>query len=213
MKKSIKIFLSLAILFFSFQVNAQFRFGVLAGNNFSDMATIDKGFSIKTMKKSFHIGGIIEYQISKLSESFSAESGLVLNWKGTKIRSNESLGSSITTTISPIYLEVPVNAIYIVDFGTSKLQLFAGPYLGYMIGGKIKTEFSPFSQNDTSESLHGIKSLDFGVNIGAGIKMDDILVRLQYGYGLTNLESGGSGTNEIKNRDISISIGCMLPEK
>lgn len=186
------------VLIFSFHANAQFRFGFRAGNNFSDMATNDKGFSTKTMKKSLNIGAIVEYQISKLSESFSAESGLVLNGKGAKFKFHETLGSSNTTTLSPIYLEVPVNAIYIVDFGTSKLQFLTGLYLGYIIGGKIKS---------------GIKPLDFGLNFGAGMKMDDIIVRLQYGFGLTNLDSGGTSPNEIKNRVISISIGCMLPEK
>jgi hypothetical protein len=108
-----------------------------------------------------------------------------------------------TVPIKPIYLEVPVNALYNVNLGASELQFFAGPYLGYAV--TVKNE-----PDDKSTPFYGIKPFDFGLNIGTGIKMDKILVRLQYGYGLMNLDPGGSSSNEMKSRVISISIGFMF---
>ncbi len=192
---------------FSSSGQSKFHFGARAGNNLANMTMEDiKDISGVTtsLNKTFHFGGIVEYDISSLSDIFCLESGLFLSWKGTEITYRDDAGMTVVT-ITPIYLEVPFNALYNVNFGASELQFFVGPYLGYIVAGKIKT-------GDKSEPLHGLKPFDFGLNMGAGIKMDNILVRLQYGYGLRNLDPGGSSSNEMKNRVISISIGCMFGE-
>ncbi|MDP2888459.1 MAG: hypothetical protein Q8P34_05750, partial [Bacteroidota bacterium] len=78
---------------------------------------------------------------------------------------------------------------------------------------KIKSGLTNNSTNISFGKAGDMKLFDFGLNIGAGIRMDDILVRIQYGYGLTNLDTEDSSNNEIKNRVIGISIGCMFSSK
>ncbi len=198
------------ILFFSIQAKAQFHFGARAGNNLSDMIMEDlRGQSRvdKAINRTFHIGGILEYDITKQSDILCLESGLFLSWKGTKLEYGSFLN---TETITPIYLEIPINALYNTDFGPNKFQIYLGPYIGFGIAGKIKYGVNNVSSPIKFGKSGDMKVYDFGLNMGAGIRMDDILMRLQYGYGLTNLDTSGSSTQEMKNRVIGISIGCMF---
>jgi hypothetical protein len=179
---------------FSSSAQSRFHYGARAGNN------IINGI----WTKSFNIGGIVEYDISSQSDIFCLESGLVLNWKETEIMYQNAAGIKKVAT-TPIYLEVPVNALYNVNFGASELQFFGGPYLGYGIVRKTETKFNDKSTKIKYRINGDLKAFDFGLNIGTGIKMDNILVRLQYGYGLRNLDPEGS-----RSRVISISLGCMF---
>jgi hypothetical protein len=52
--------------------------------------------------------------------------------------------------------------------------------------------------------------MDLGINMGVGMEMDAIIVRIQYGYGLTNITKGGLNSDDIKNRVISFSIGYLF---
>ena len=195
---------------FPFFAQAQFHFGARAGNNLANITMEDiKGQNgvDNTINKKFHLGGIVEYDLSRQSDILCLESGLFLSWKGTKLEYSNYLN---TETITPIYLEIPVNALYNADLGPNKFQIYFGPYVGVGIAGKIK-----YGSNNTSTRINfgksgDMKVYDFGLNMGAGFRIDDILVRLQYGYGLTNLDPADLSSHEMKNRVISISIGCMF---
>lgn len=209
----------------------QVKFGVRAGLNLANMTVKDLGDAKLKMNTSFHVGGIVEYS---LAETFSIESGLLLSEKGTKEEYSLSLGSVTITgagTISPLYLEIPINALYKVDLGSAKLHLFAGPYIGIGIGGKAKIEYTATGlPSDVTLSSLGIedesadikfgteddsdlKGTDFGLNIGAGIEIKNLLVRAQYGLGLSNLDPKGLSVNDTKNRVIGISLGYMFGGK
>ena len=228
MKNSVKVLALISILFFAIQAQGQLKFGVRAGLNLADMSLKETSGMTEKMITSFHVGGIAEYS---LSESLSVEAGLLLSGKGKKLEYSESdqgvsIGAKIT--IAPLYLEVPINAVFKVDLGSAKLQLFAGPYLGYGIGGKIKSDYTASGlpsgvtlsslgfTNETTDIKFGtkddsnLKATDFGLNIGAGVEMNNMLVRLQYGLGLSNLDPAGSSSNEMKNKVIGISVGYMF---
>lgn len=87
------VLISICIWFFSFQAQAQFHFGARAGNNFADMSM--KGLEdihgmTKYSNKTFHIGGIIQYDISSVSDILRLESGVLLNWKGANFEYRNS---------------------------------------------------------------------------------------------------------------------------
>ena len=228
MKNGISLFSIILLLFISIQSFAQIRFGVRAGLNLATMTVVDLGDAKQEMSPSFHIGGIAEYS---LSESFCIESGLLLSGKGSKIVFSENQGGVTfagTATISPLYLEIPINALYKFDIGSSRLHLFAGPYLGFGIAGKTKatytasglptgTTLSSLGLNDASANIKfgttadsDMKGSDFGLNIGAGIEIKNILFRLQYGLGLSNLDPEGLSDKDFKNRVIGISVGYLF---
>ena len=142
--------------------------------------------------------------------AFQINFGLLLSWKGAnyEYRNSNAFSEigissiSLNQKISLMYLELPVHAIFSFDMGADKFQLIAGPYLCILVNGKPKIGYS---QNGISA-----KTMDYGINMGVGIEMDAIITRIQYGYGLANIYKGGFNSDDIKNRVISISIGCFF---
>jgi len=221
MKKTINIMTFILLFLGANQSIGQIRFGALGGLNIANMKLNDLPSEAKQSSNiSFQLGGIIEYGIS---ESFGIQSGLFISGKGTKIEYKQEEGgisSTSKSSISPMYLEIPVNALYKIDLGASKLQLFAGPYLGLGIGGNIKSETSikglptgDENESNTTNIKYGsspdsdLKRLDLGLNFGIGFEVKNILIRGQYGLGLSTLDPRGS---DIKNRVIGISVGYLF---
>ena len=140
-----KILLSIIVLILSFQLSAQLYFGARAGNNFVRLWDNDFEKNMVGMtqfsNKTFHIGGIIQYEISGLSDKFRLESGLFLSWKGANYEYRKSNAFSeigidrisLNQKISLMYLELPVNVIFSFDMGADKFQVIAGPYLGMLV--------------------------------------------------------------------------------
>jgi hypothetical protein len=229
MKKAISLFSLMMLLSITTLSFAQLRYGVRAGLNLGKIIMAeDLGGATQKMHTSFHVGGITEYG---LSESFSLESGVLLSAKGTKLEYSESdQGITVTGTssISPLYLEIPVKALYKVNLGSTKLHLFAGPYFGIGVAGKYKTEMKATGlpsgvtlsslgfENESANIVFGsdvdsdLKTLDFGLNFGAGVEINNLLLSLQYDLGLSNLDPLGSSEFEMKNRVIGISVGYMF---
>ena len=226
MKNILKITCAVIAFSMTTQYYSQATFGVRAGLNLAtgagkivDLAK-DAGFTTK-MLPSFNVGLIAEFGVS---ESFSLESGLYLSGKGLNMEAiNPDYSTeTIEQTISALYLEVPLNASVKVDLGGAKLNIFAGPYLGIALAGKSKIQTSndyeffygtPDSETDlkfgTTEN-DNIKRTDFGLNFGAGVQIESIVIRAQYGLGFVNLDSESDNDNEFKNRVIGISLGYMF---
>jgi hypothetical protein len=109
------------------------------------------------------------------------------------------------------YLEIPINAIYKIEVGSSKLCINAGPYLGYALSGKTSIGEESESLAVGSSDDDDLKALDYGFNIGAGIEINDaITIGLQYGLGLANLFIDSDNGYKLNNRVIGISVGYMF---
>jgi len=232
MKKVLCLF-GLCVLFVATQSFAQSKtqFGLKGGLNLAKISIFDLGDAKQKQLLSFHLGGVMNYTVA---ENFVIETGLLLSGKGTKL---ETFGStaevSITGKLSaaPFYLEVPINAVYKVQLSSMNLRLFAGPYLAFGVAGNIKEKYSATGlpagvtlgsiglDDATTKIKFGTnedgdwRPLDFGLNIGAGIELNNLLFAAQYGLGLSNVEPVNWSENESKNRVISISVGYMLSGK
>ena len=230
MKKTFT-FIAVLSLVLSLQSFSQVQFGIKGGLNLAKITLKDLGGATQKMLPSFHIGAIVDYNTSN---NVALEAGLFVSGKGTKLEATASDGGISVTgkeSISPLYIEIPINAVYKVDLGTSKLRLFAGPYLGFGISGKIKEEYTATGlpagttlaslgfPNTSTDIKYGtgtdsnLKSTDFGINIGAGIELSKLMISAQYGLGLTNLDPQGSSDNDMKNRVIGISVGFLFGGK
>lgn len=172
---------------------------------------------------------------SNKNEPIALEAGLLVDGKGAK--SNSYLTSStgdnyIKANFNPLYLELPVNFVLRLPL-THENNIFinAGPYVAMGIGGKskIETSFLGVKSNSTSTiqfnnddpttsqqeeaSYDKLKKFDYGVNIGAGIDLKKILLKVNYGYGLAKINStqtNNSSYNKNKYRIVSISLGIPL---
>jgi Outer membrane protein beta-barrel domain len=205
MRKTIT-FLLMLILLATKPAFAQIKVGICGGVNLATVAGQGlTGFNVNT-RTGFHLGAIVE---KPFSQTLNIQSGLLLSSKGAKIA-----GNAFTSEISPLYLEVPVNILYRARFGNNRFQLFAGPYLALGIAGKQKvTYLSSTTSNDIKFGTADDSNFtltDFGLNVGAGIEIQRLLIRFQYGLSLLNLDPKGSDNEEIKHRVIGISMGYML---
>jgi opacity protein-like surface antigen len=205
------------------------RFGVRAGLNLANASINGLSDGMTTnINPSFHIGGVAEYGIA---QNFALEAGLFLSGKGTKMEYSDTQNGvtvNATVTMSPLCLEIPINAIYKIDLGNAKLDIFAGPYIAFGVSGTVKTTYtasnlpsgytlSDGGLNDESRDIKygtnaddDIKGTDFGLNFGAGVEINNFQIRAQYGLSLTNLDPQGLSDNAITSNVISISVGYMF---
>jgi len=199
-----KVFVVAIAAIMVLSVNAQIRIGVKAGLNLANINGKDAGSP--KINPSYNVGGFAEFGVT---DNFALEAGLALSGKGAK-----ETEENMTVTLSPLYLEIPINANLKIDLGAAKLLIFAGPYVGIGVGGKIKAEEG--SQSASQDITYGsddasmLKRIDVGLNFGAGIEISKIQIRAQYGLGLTNIASDGS---DVKNAVIGISVGYMFGGK
>lgn len=225
MKKHLKIYGIVLMLFISVISQAQIGFGVRGGLNLANMYGAGFDQVDPKIRPSFMLGGFIDYSVSK---TFTMETGLFISGKGTKFKAK--IGKSIPTngvypsmiiydgelSYAPIYLELPINALYSFRIGDSKLLVFGGPYISCGVGGKIKEEYSESGKTVTNDielkygSEGQMKRIDSGINIGAGFEYKKIQLRIQYALGITNLDEHSRQESAMKNKVIGLSIGYVL---
>ena len=123
-------------------------------------------------------------------------------------------GAKLEANYAVTYWEVPLITTYKTDVGFGKLNIFAGPYFATALSGKIKTtglgesveEDLSFGTGDNDD----IKGSDYGLNIGAGVEIDKISIRLQYQIGLNNLDPDNDTDYSVYNRVFGLSLGYMF---
>ena len=111
------------------------------------------------------------------------------------------------------------------------LFFHAGPYAAIGIAGKSKAEskvlgvtgtsesdikFSnddPFTSEQDDAAYDKLKRFDFGLNIGGGFDLGKLIIKANYGFGLTKInstQSNNSVDDKNKYRTVSISLGIPL---
>lgn len=203
MKNFIKFLLVICCMFVVSGIQAQIKFGPKFGLNLSTMTLKESGISIDPKTRAgIHLGLIGEIP---LQNNFNIQTGFFFSMKGSKY----SVGST-DMTISPNYLEIPVNALYKYELGSAKLLLFAGPYFAYGIGGKYKADGESQDIKFGSGENNDMKAFDMGLNIGAGIEISDFQITAQYGLGLANLAPVTTNDAKMKNRVFGISVAYLM---
>lgn len=125
------------------------------------------------------------------------------------------------------YIEIPVLAKFEIGSDKIKVAAFAGPSIGFALGGKFKSTFRvdtgeeiqentsegdivfyrPDSNSGNTEFDHNI---DFGLQGGASVTfLNHLSLDVRYGMGLTNVDHG----NESKNRTVQFTIGVPIKLK
>jgi len=193
---------------------AQVKFGVTAGLNVSRMTASGGGESDNTdFKAGFQAGLVADLGISP---SFSIIPELLFSQRGGKDSYSEG-GGKWTSSETLNYLQLPVNAAYKIDAGYgSKVLIFAGPYLGYGLSGKMKGTYEENGDKET-ESVDlkfgsgddKLKAIDFGINAGVGYQFEKIFFKLQFNQGLSNLLNDSPDWS-MKNQNITVSAGYFF---
>lgn len=230
MKKSILAVVAIAAMAVSAKAQDN-KYYLKAGFNMANVSTSKDGsYDNSTSLPSFHAGFMADLPLGTL---LSVQPGLLFTGKGTKLEyGNSSDAVYFKNSVNPYYIELPVNLLVnipLVD-GESKFFIGAGPYAAVGIAGKYKTTIKvpgstintegniKFTNDDPTTSaeenagLGRMKRFDYGINGTAGFAFKNMLVSVNYGHGLTKLNSGSDNTtnDSNKNRVWSISLGVSL---
>ncbi|MDO9255962.1 MAG: porin family protein [Bacteroidales bacterium] len=143
-----------------------------------------------------------------LKENFVLQPGILYSAKGSKYSVGEE-----DMTISPGFIEIPVNALYKFDVSSAKLFVLAGPYFAFGIGGNIETSEGSADIQFGSGDTKTMKAFDLGLNIGAGVEIKNFQFKVQYGLGLTNLAPVTENDAEMKVRTIGLTVAYLFGGK
>jgi hypothetical protein len=173
---------------------------------------------------------------------FAVQPSLLFSQKGYQAHGGLiSYDSPVTyeETVRLNYLTLPLNLAYTLGKAGQGLQVFAGPYLGVLVGGNYQrqvyaagsylggppseTEYrgkvkaaSVFSDIDNRYS----QRLDAGLQAGIGYRLKGWQVQAGYSMGLRNLASSYQGYNgtlyreaENYNRAFQVSLSYLVGSK
>ena len=194
---------------------AQFTFGARAGFNLTTSSGKVDGKKVEgdmkpKYKPGFQIGVVGEYAFS---DNFAIQPGILFATQGHKVNWSQTFPMGkmeIKGTVNINYLQVPVNAQYKLDLGGNALLLQAGPYFGFALSGKSKSEttFNGETEKTDFDIEFGSKEdqtspLDFGLGLGVGLQLNAIQIGLGYKLGLANLSNFDDAS--INNRGFALT--------
>ncbi len=207
---------------------------VQGGVNFANITKSSAGETQdNNMLTTFNAGLMHRFNIVSV---FAIETGILLDGRGSK--SDRYLNSSsrddnyYKTKFNPLYLEIPLNAVIKLPI-QDNMSVFinAGPYVAMGVAGKAKTEAKilgissssskniKFSKDDpTTSAQEGaaydkLKRFDYGLNLGAGVDLGAVLVKVNYGMGfekINSMETDNNKNDKNKYRTLSLSLGIPL---
>jgi hypothetical protein len=195
------------------------------GYTFSNQTFITEDFDFGTELKGrngFNLGVAYEYPLSDL---FALEPGLYYKSKGFRRENTEVFGpqeSKIdvqrTLAINSLDFGIFLTANYEIGDDMFILGNF-GPYLGYAISAKYKSQYKAFGETDNfseglslgdDETVDIEKPLDFGLNFGAGFRYLSYQINFTYDLGLANLSNTSQDGLALKNQVFMVSAGYYL---
>jgi Outer membrane protein beta-barrel domain len=157
-----------------------------------------------------NIGGFAEFLVSDV---FSIEPELLYSMQGNKIYSSSNSGSSTyssTGKVSLSYLVLPVMVKYYI---ADKISLEAGPQIGYLVAASYDRTIEnsiggiTTSTSTSSTDKSGLRSVDLGINLGAGYKVsDNIYAGFRSYLGAVDTYDP-SGPLAVKNTVFSFNLG------
>ncbi|KAF2513699.1 PorT family protein [Flavobacterium zhairuonense] len=180
-----KIILSaVAVMAFGFANAQDVKFGVKGGLNFANLGGDLDGDGVT----SFHVGALAEI---KLSDKFAVQPEVLFSGQGADFSED-----GFDSTLKFSYLNIPVMAKYYV---IEKLSIEAGPQIGFLLSAKNEDE-------DVKDSF---KSVDFGVNFGAGYDFTEhFFAGVRYNVGLSNIADVPDEADFKTNNGVfSVSVG------
>ncbi len=214
MKKIILLGIVLSLSLSSF---SQTRFGIKGGLSLADVSIKSEGIGIDItdVKPGFHIGAVVDYS---LTEIIDLETGLMFETKGLKSKASILGGASGKAVTTTSYLSIPINLKASYDFRDFGVYGLFGPYVGVALSSKDKYTgdykdlmgMSEYDNKIGNSDTDDIKTMDFGLSLGAGVEVNEFLFGVEYDLGLANIIPGGDSDNFMKNRVFKISVGIML---
>ena len=199
MRKLVSISCVVVLLCAVMPLSAQTKIGVKGGMNISNMSITTSGITMSLSSLvGFNVGVVAEIPI--VNDLF-LQPALLFTTKGTTVKLQ-----SINMTERLDYLEIPINAMYKFKLGSSsKLLLFAGPYIAYGIGGKDSSTGESVKFSGANKDFN---AFDCGLNFGPGLEVGNFQLTAQYSLGLANMSPTSVAT--AKNNAFNFSVAYLF---
>ena len=195
-----KFLMTLAVACFALTASAQekgdFRFGVTAGMNVSNITDMEMDSRI-----GFHVGAKAEYNIT---DNLYGSAALLFSQKGCQF---EEDGEKLTA--NPGYIELPIHIGYRFKMG-DKVSIFGetGPYFAYGICGKSKVEGPGLEEDVKFFDDDDVNKFDFGWGVKAGVEYAKFQISLGYEHGITEVfDYAGLDSH---NSNFMVSVAYMF---
>ncbi|AUC81415.1 porin family protein [Lacinutrix sp. Bg11-31] len=164
------------------------EFGAKIGANFSSIYG-DTTDDIEMITSVINFG---VYSEISLTEKFSFQPEIMYSIQGFSVVDNVLSTDNI---VSLNYINVPLMGKYYVTKG---LSLEAGPQIGFLLSAK----------NENIDVKDSFKSIDYGVNLGLGYKLENGLnFGARYNFGLSNINDVNGSTDKFRNGVAQLTIG------
>ncbi len=174
-----RIFVLSVFTLIGFTIQAQIKFGIKAGANFSTFSGSDaklEGISPK-YKVGFAGGGLANIQ---LSEMFSLQPELLYSMEGATYK-YEGESAHLKTD----YINIPVLAQY---NNASGFYAETGPQVGFLTSAKLSADGNSMDIKDS------FKKINFSWGFGAGYKLSNGLgIGARYNLGLMSIADADEG--------------------
>ena len=196
---------------------AKMSFAVLGGVNLQNLNGKDADGDKLTndMIIGYHAGVNVQIPIAP---TFYFQPGLLFTTKGAK----SSIGS-LTSTYRLSYVEMPLNVVFKALLGSGYFMIGFGPYIGYGIGGKVKTEGGSITLKTDIEfkkvveagdplTVTYYKAFDAGGNIFAGYETaSGIFFQLNTQLGMLKINPEDKRISDdqssVRNTGFGLSLG------
>jgi hypothetical protein len=182
-------------------------FGVRAGVNFQNINGDDASGNKLNNDVIVGFNGGVNAEIPVGSGSY-LQPGVLFSQKGAKWPDNTELRLN--------YIEVPVNFVYKPVLGAGRMLLGFGPYVGFGLGGKLKTgridNKVEFEKTTPSYNPTVYKGIDGGANLLAGYEFaNNFSFQINAQLGLTDINpeiaNNANDKTKMKNTGIGLSVG------
>lgn len=184
------------------------KFGIKGGINFSNLST--KEADKDKMLTGFNIGVFAKMPITN---NFAIQPELYYTTKGAQVTYNSTFVNGIAK-FNLNYIEMPL--LLVVNL-TDNFNIHFGPYVSYLIDGKVTNESNAtlfnFEDNIKTEDYNKFEA---GVAAGAGFDIGAFSLGARYTYGLTTVgkERTFMGTSytfpDAKNGVASVYVSFSL---
>lgn len=224
MKKFICILLAAVALAAAPAANAQLRFGLKLGANFSNLSWDNaKSLDFNGTSLTNFTGGVTAEWI--FIAGFGIDASVMYTAKGTKYEIGDNIATeafqSIFGTTEAVsntihYIEVPINLKYKLKLPVVEdiviPYIYAGPSFAFKVGESIKGLGSTISN---AGDIIKNKGFDVAINVGIGAEIiKHVTLSVQYGWGLGTASKIGLGDvvnfDKAKSGAWAITLGYMF---
>jgi hypothetical protein len=196
---------------------AKMSFAILGGANLQNLNGKDANGDKLTndLIIGYHVGANVQIPIAP---TFYFQPGLLFTTKGAK-----STIGSLTSTYRLSYVEMPLNVVFKALLGSGYFMIGFGPYIGYGIGGKVKTEGGSITLKTDIEfkkvveagdplTVTYFKAFDAGGNIFAGYETaSGIFFQLNTQLGMLKINPEdrriSDDQSSVRNTGFGLSLG------